>query len=162
MQRVWDDPLVWRALEYWQLLYTFPLVFITCFTAESALLFARHARRARPLFSRSSKPTESVHRFRFSFLNYQTVHKHSTKTDLLEPERGERRQYRQLTAMSVNSARRSCHNSSLSGHSRPTTTSLLSTCALSRVCARARARTCAWRSRLVNKYANTSSKTKNE
>lgn len=150
------------VVEYLQLLYTFPLVFIACLTAESALLFARHARRAQPLFSWSSKPTESVHRFRFSFLNYQTVHKHSNKTGLLEPERGKRRQYRQLTAMSVNSARRSCHNSSISGHSRPTTTSLLSTCALSRVCARARARTCVWRSRLVNQYANTSSKTKNE
>lgn len=144
------------VLEYRQLLYTFSL--IARLTPESALLFVRHACRAHPLFSRSSKQTESVRRFRFSFLNYQTVHKHSTKTDLLEPGRGEQRQYRQLTAMSVNSARRSCHNSSLSGHSRPTTTSLLSTCALSRVYASTQARTCAWRSRLVNKYANTSSK----
>lgn len=147
--------------EYWQLLHTFPLCLLrVLLLSQRFYLYDTH--RAHLLFSKSSTQTESGHRFRFSFLNYQTAHKHSTKTDLLEPERGERRQHRQLTAMSVNSARRSCHNSSLSGHSRPTTNSLLSTCALSRVYASAQARTCVWRRRLVNKYANMSSKTKNE
>lgn len=62
-------------------------------------------------------------------------HTNSRKTDLLDPE-GERRQHGQLPAMSE---LRAATTPASPGHSRPTTNSLLSTCALSYVPASAHA-----------------------